>query len=634
MVTWRAILLGAVLESLIIVWIAHTEITARVFISSWCLVMPGVFLLLLVALYNRAVRRHPRWRLTQREQLTLYLMLAAGILIPGYGFIQILLPTLGTPFFHATPENQYARLHPYLPSWLFPRDPAALYGLWAGYSRVPWHSWIVPLAAWGSLIFAVCLLFLCTSLLLARQWIQAEKLPFPITALPLEMTGDRPAFYRNPLMWAGFAIPAVLETMLALNYWFPTIPAVVLKHHDISSLITTRPWTGLNPMVFGLSPFVVGMAYVVPADISFSCWFFFFATRLLRVWAVSMGWDAPTAGQTLSRFPFPIEQTVGAFLALAGIALWRARADLAAAAKRFLPRPTKPAAMGAPDLSPGRWVFLLWLVTAAFVLAFLRIAGMPLALALALLAVVLLLCISMARVRAEAGPPWVFGPPHDAATILALQIGTANLRERSIALLSAFRWLVCDIRFLTLPAQLEMLKLGDTAALQRRRVLLAMVVATLVAIVVGFWACLTVSYQMGWGTAKVYVGPQWASRWFFTQGVSWLTSPTQADWPGFWWILGGGAFTLLLTSLRARFLWWPFHPIGYVVANTGFPFSFWSHYMLAWALKVWTLRYGGMNLYRRVLPFFVGLILGDVATQTFWSAFASLLNIPVYQFIS
>lgn len=322
---------------LIIFWIARSEITARVFISSWCLVMPGIFVLLLVALYNRAVRGYPRLRLNQREQLVLYLMLAVGILIPGYGFIQMLLPTMGTPFFHATPENQFARLHPYLPEWLFPRDPAVLYGLWAGYSKVPWGAWLLPLAAWGTLILAVCLLFVCTSLLIARQWIQAEKLPFPITALPLEMTGDRPAFYRNPVMWVGFAIPAVMETLLALNYWFPTIPAVVLKHHDISSLITTRPWTGLNPMVFGLSPFVVGMAFVVPADISFSCWFFFFATRLLRVWAVSMGWDAPTAGQTLSRFPFPIEQTVGAFLALAGITLWRARADLALFARRLWP---------------------------------------------------------------------------------------------------------------------------------------------------------------------------------------------------------------------------------------------------------------------------------------------------------
>ena len=78
----------------------------------------------------------------------------------------------------------------------------------------------------------------------------------------------------------------------------------------------------------------------------------------------------------------------------------------------------------------------------------------------------------------------------------------------------------------------DLLKLGAAARMNRKRTLLSMAVATVVAIVVGFYACLTVSYEMGWGTAKVYVGPQWASRWFFSQGVSWLTSPTQADWPG------------------------------------------------------------------------------------------------------
>jgi len=46
------------------------------------------------------------------------------------------------------------------------------------------------------------------------------------------------------------------------------------------------------------------------------------------------------------------------------------------------------------------------------------------------------------------------------------------------------------------------------------------------------------------------------------------------------------------------------------------------------------LRYGGMRLYRRALPFVVGIILGDIATQTLWSLFASLLGLPVYQFVS
>ncbi len=647
MVTWRAILLGVVLEVLIVFWIAQSEITARVFISSWCLVMPGIFVLLLTALYNRAMRGRPRWQLSQREQLTLYLMLAAGVLIPGYGFIQMLLPTMGTPFFYASPENQYARLQPHLPAWLFPRDTAALYGLFSGYADVPWGVWMVPLAAWGSLILAVCVLFLCTALLVSRQWIHAERLPFPINALPLEMTDDRPGFYRNSLMWIGFAIPAVLETLLALNYWFPSMPAVVLKHHDISSLITTRPWTGMNPMVFGLSPFVVGMAFVVPADISFSCWFFFLANRLLRVWAVSMGWDAPTMGSSLNRFPFPIEQTIGAFLVLAFVTLWRSRVDVRGAfAAAFRGRGGTAAVgavgqvrKGAPEIGNrkseiGNAVVFGWIASALFLVAFLTLAGMPFFLAVGILVVMLLFCVTLARVRAEAGPPWVFGPFRDVGSIWAMTLGTGNFQERSLAMLGAFRWFTSDIRFLTLPAQLDMLKLGDAARMDRRRMVFAMLLATVVAIVVGFYACLTISYQVGWGTAKVYAGPQWASKAFFNQSISWLSNPTLTDWPGIYWMAGGGAFTLLLMALRAQFLWWPFHPIGFVVANTGFPFSFWSHYMVAWALKVWVLRYGGMNLYRRVLPFFIGLILGDVATQTFWSAFASLLNIPVYQFVS
>jgi hypothetical protein len=34
------------------------------------------------------------------------------------------------------------------------------------------------------------------------------------------------------------------------------------------------------------------------------------------------------------------------------------------------------------------------------------------------------------------------------------------------------------------------------------------------------------------------------------------------------------------------------------------------------------------------LPFVIGLILGDLLTQTVWSAFAVLFGLPVYQFIS
>ena len=69
---------------------------------------------------------------------------------------------------------------------------------------------------------------------------------------------------------------------------------------------------------------------------------------------------------------------------------------------------------------------------------------------------------------------------------------------------------------------------------------------------------------------------------------------------------------IFLALMRTRFLWWPFHPVGYVMANTPTMKNTWTPFMIAWLVKAWVLRYGGAKLYRRLLPFFLGLIVGAV----------------------
>jgi hypothetical protein len=71
-----------------------------------------------------------------------------------------------------------------------------------------------------------------------------------------------------------------------------------------------------------------------------------------------------------------------------------------------------------------------------------------------------------------------------------------------------------------------------------------------------------------------------------------------------------------------------------VVAETGAGTSFWFHYFVAWLCKLAVLRYGGHRLYAQALPLCIGVILGDLLTQTVWSLGAVLFNVPVYQFIS
>jgi hypothetical protein len=251
---------------------------------------------------------------------------------------------------------------------------------------------------------------------------------------------------------------------------------------------------------------------------------------------------------------------------------------------------------------------------------------MSIGMAAAFLLLLLLLAITLGRIRAEAGPAWAFGPYREVSRALVVGLGSRGLAESDITSLSLLRWVGRDVRFLPMAFQMEALTIADSGGIRR--------LATVVGLGIGFVAVLHVSYQLGWGSGKVYLGPADAAAAAWTQGMNWLRNPMPADRLGMPWLLGSAAATLALARLRTLFVWWPFHPIGYVMAETGTGGGFWFHYLLAWLMKLTLLRYGGHRLYVRSLPFVTGVILGDILTQAAWSAAAVLLNVPVYQFVS
>ena len=54
-------------------------------------------------------------------------------------------------------------------------------------------------------------------------------------------------------------------------------------------------------------------------------------------------------------------------------------------------------------------------------------------------------------------------------------------------------------------------------------------------------------------------------------------------------------------------------------------------FFLGWLAKWFTLRFGGMSAYRRALPFFLGLILGDYVIASLWTLFGIALGIDMYR---
>ena len=97
--------------------------------------------------------------------------------------------------------------------------------------------------------------------------------------------------------------------------------------------------------------------------------------------------------------------------------------------------------------------------------------------------------------------------------------------------------------------------------------------------------------------------------------------------------MGGGlVLTVLLMFLRTQFLWWSLHPLGYVTADSWGMLNLWSCIFVAWVIKAVLLRYGGLASYRRAVPFFLGVALGDYIVGSIWGILGILTDTPLYHF--
>ena len=71
----------------------------------------------------------------------------------------------------------------------------------------------------------------------------------------------------------------------------------------------------------------------------------------------------------------------------------------------------------------------------------------------------------------------------------------------------------------------------------------------------------------------------------------------------------------------------PFHPLGFLIATCYGPTPYyWSNFLLAWIAKTLILKLGGAGTYRRLVPLFLGMVLGSaMAYDVIWMTIRALL---------
>lgn len=580
------------------------------------------------------------------ELLVIYAMMTVSTVVSSSGGLQFLVPTITAAFYYANSSNNWASLfHRYIPDWIALKDPAALTGFYVGNARVPWTRWLEPMAAWVAFMALVTLAALCVVAILRRQWIDRERLAFPTVAVPVEMMREPAGFFGSRLMWLGFAIPFLIDVMNTVHLNVPTVPYLPTRtadQPDLAGYLTAPPWNAIGPTPISLYPFVIGIAYLLSVEMTFSCWFFWMVTKLEAVFGSASGLTAGATAGGQSAWPFIGHQGAGAFLALTLVGLWLSRRYLLEAwrmalrGRRAAPGMAGAAADSGAATDSGepmsyRMAFIGLFASLALLVAWCSAAGMRPGVASAMLAVSLLYMIAAARIRAETGNAWLFGPDVDAYRLMTSTFGTSVYPVADLTVMAYLRSAIAnfDLRCLSMPNQFDAYRMADSIGVDKRRLTLALVVAIVAGIAVSFAIALMIWYAYGAG-AKTDSWRTYMGRQPFDQLADALNTPVRTDLSGTLAVGAGFAITTLLMLLRTQLTWWVFHPVGYAIANTYTMNQVWLPFFLAWLAKIVVLRYGGIRLYRQSLPFFYGVVVGDFLAGGITTLIGCFTGINVY----
>lgn len=600
---------------------------------------PVVALFLFVLVNGVLVRFAPRRAFSRGELLVVYGMLIVSIGLAMQGGIPYIVSACTYPLYMATPENHWQQvMWPYLPLWTRP-SPEAVNWFWEGLSpgvAVPWSSWLMPLLGWGGFTLALMAAVFCLGALFSKDWIERQRLAFPLVDIPLSITGDqeRPtlagSILGNRIFWLGFAPPAALVTLGWLHALYPSVPAANLYDMQVGRNFVGMglPWNVLGDLSVSIVFSIIGVSCLLPGEVSLSLWLFYVLYRVqLLIWASFGVAEGSQSGSLINPRTFIGFEEAGGFIALSLAVLYQSRHTLRAAALDLLGRSPERADPFVP--LRGRTALVGFVGTNAAMLWWAVASGMQwwgFALMLGLFYAML---IGAARLVAAGGVMYTdtgFFPRWVLLRTLGASVFTPGTQVMFSFLSVIYMY---DPMNLPMPQAMNSYKLLHSAKVRARAFPWIGLLAVAVILAVGLPAILKVIYSEGASTL---------ARWPFTSYPSWAFGELAATFrspeaPDNWLrvaMLAGAGIMGGLIWLHSRFLWWPVSPVGFLIASAyETNRSLWANLFIAWAVTTLIKRYGGLRLYRTLRPAFIGLVLGQFLTQGALAVVSSVFGIKL-----
>ena len=495
---------------------------------------------------------------------------------------------------------------------------------------IPWSSWLPSIIFWWVFAMVNGFYFLSINLIFRKRWIDMERLPFPQTELAYRFTRELVLTEKR-----GFSKPLILGVIAGFVFQFPIFMASIFPWFpDIygwreccwfggRDLTTVFPGLTSNVPALGfinIHPLVAAISYVIPLTTLFNFWFWYLVYVILVQVAWYMGYysgmeSVNACCRAYMYYYYPPYKwpavTMGAVLGIFIIYIVLSRGYIVNTFKAALGRLTE---FEKTEPVPYKISFILLVVSFLAAVSLWSICGLSLPAALVMPTAMFIGCVIASRFVGTTG--W----PQGISYLIFYRVLFADVwspwpptREFGLAVYYAMHqghWKGGGIPAVLGASAFRMSSaVGGDDRLVLKTYVISQVVAPLFSLLGFIWVLYT------FGVSKIGLGPYDMT----TEPLIRYLNPSRLEtWPvPEPWIqnmLAGLIISSTLTVLHARFLWFPFEPIGFVL---GFSLAGWGAYwgmaLAAWVAKVLTLRIGGSKAYEDYgLPFVSGFAVGYV----------------------
>lgn len=664
----RRSLLGVISALLYIFWgIYWTTVWGHSFFFSWhCLFLIGVIIAFNQSWYDRV---SAVMMLSGRELIVTLLIIFAGCWTAGASLNYHFSPTLVNMWsvYSNSPQMQNVKSIEYIPQHLWPAgglnnigddvgEKVRVYEAFRtgsevqGESGVPWDAWIGPvLSGWAPLFILVGICLISMSFMVHRQWARHEQLAYPIAKIGSSLFAREegqalPSIFYNNLFRIALVIVILFHGVRYIHIWMPS------SFPDISTSTWFSFVLDLFPVlrksgVFYVNYFsfyfcIIGISYFLAREVGLTLGITPFLLAILSS-QLYLATGTPIRGSDLSSV------RVGSYLVYAVVILYTGRHYyLSLVKKAFLMKPQSDIEVEA--------VYAARLFVAAFlslilVLKFSFNLDLDLAFVFSLLMVLMFLVFT--RIICETGIPylqsnWLPG------NVLVSFFGVSSLGAAPIVLmyyLSAV--FLADPKESLMPYVSNGLKMGDDNGINLKKIFIVFIIITVVAVFLSIGSRLYQQYTLGghalsypWADQSVPSGVLKKSTRKLVEldDLGGLSSPESdqgvgivdrvrnidpdADLLKFMFI--GGAGILLFSLLRFKYLWFPLHPVFFLVAGIAPLYRVFYSFLIGWMIRELIVKFGGGSVYQKAKPFFIGLIVAEL----FMMGFAIFVSLICYLF--